>query len=227
MRNTMCKNMATKCLLTLVGLSGLFFFTSPSQAQDRVMGQVRFVPATKVFGISGVWVDGQYVGYINELKGGSQLRLLPGEHELIVRRGGFADLSRKVTIEPGTVVDIPVKLDKDPGFTYPDRKTGAEVRFDVQPGRAAVFLDDIFVGNVDEYFSYGHEMLVAPGKHHFKIALPGFRTFDTEVNLYPRQKMRMRTDLVEGSINDADPILRREAPRTSSAVTGPASPSTR
>jgi len=227
MRNNMYNKVKILLVLTLAGLSSPLILHPTVGAQDRIMGQLQFIPATKELRISGVWIDGQYVGYIDELKGGSQLRLLPGVHEVVVRRGGFVDLNQKVTIEPGAVVEIPVKLDKDPRFTYPDPKTRAEVRFDVQPGRAAVFLDDIFLGNVNEYFSYGHAMLVAPGKHRFKIALPGFKTFETEVNLYPRQKMRLRTDLVEGSINDADPILRPETPRTSSAVSEPANPSTR
>jgi hypothetical protein len=227
MRNNMCKRMTTLCLITLGALFGSFFSHARALAQDRIMGQIRFIPSGETPKTSGVWIDGQYVGYLNELKGSSQLRLLPGEHQVVVRKGGFVDFSQKVSTEPGTVLDIPVKLEKDPRFTYPDPKTGAEVRLDVQPGRAAVFLDDIFVGNVDEYFSYGHAMLVVPGKHHFKIALPGFKTFETDVNLYPRQKMRLRTDLVQGSINDADPVLRPEASRTSSAVTEPATPSTR
>lgn len=227
MCNDMCKKVQAMSLVVLGWLSGSLFFPPAAQAQDRVMGQIHFVPSAKTPKTSGVWIDGQYVGYLSELKGGSQVRLLPGEHQVVVRKGGFAEFSQKVTIEPGAVLDIQVNLETDPRFTYPDRKTGAEVRLDVQPGRAAVFLDDVFEGNVDEYFGYGHAMIVAPGKHHFKIALPGFKTFETDVNLYPRQKMRLRTDLVEGSINDADPLLRPEAPRTSSAVSEPASSATR
>jgi hypothetical protein len=227
MCNKMCKQVQVVSLVALGALSGLLFFHATAHAQDRVMGQIHFVPSAKTPKTSGVWVDGQYVGYLNELKGANQVRLLPGEHQVAVRKGGFVESSQKVTIEPGAVLDLQVNLEKDPRFTYPDPKTSSEVRLDVTPGRAAVFLDDIFVGNVDEYFSYGHAMIVAPGKHHFKIALPGFKTFDTEVNLYPRQKMRLRTDLVEGSINDADPALRPETPRTSSAVNEPASQATR
>jgi hypothetical protein len=223
----MCKKIQVVSLAVLGVLCGSLFFHATARAQDRVMGQIHFVPSAKTPKTAGVWIDGQYVGFLNELKGGSQVRLLPGEHQVVVRKGGFTDFSQKVTIEPGAVLDLQVNLENDPRFTYPNAKTGAEVRLDVQPGRAAVFLDDVFVGNVNEYFSYGHSMIVAPGKHHFKIALPGFKTFETDVNLYPRQKMRLRTDLVEGSINDADPLLRPEAPRTSSAVHEPASPATR
>jgi len=167
---------------------------------------------------SGVWIDGQYVGYLGELKGTNRLRLLPGNHDITVRQAGYSDFSKKLVIEPRLVVDVRVSMERDPRFTYPDPKTSSEVRLDVQPSRAAVFLDDYFVGTVDEYYGIEHAMLVAPGKHRFKIALPGFRTFETEVDLYPRQKFALRTDLMGGSINDADPIIRQEAPNATTFV---------
>jgi len=203
--------------LILGGLSTLFPFHANPYAQDRVMGQIQFTTA-KALKSSGVWVDGQYVGFVGELKGMNRLRLLPGDNEIVVRQAGYADLKRHVLVEPRTVLPITVNMDKDPRFVYPDPKTSSEVRLDVQPGRAAVFLDDMYVGNVDEYYGLARAMLVAPGKHRFKIALPGFKTFETEVTLAPRQKFALRTDLVAGSINDADPAIRLEAPRATSSV---------
>jgi len=185
------------------------------------MGQIRLFPSSNAMKSSGLWVDGQYVGYVGELKGASRLRLLPGNHELVVRQAGYVDLMQKVLIEPRTVLDVTINMDKDPRFIYPDLKTSSEVKLDVWPGRAAVFLDDVYVGNVDEYYGFEHAMLVVPGKHTFKIPLPGFKTFETEVTLLPRQKIAIRTDLMGGSINDADPMIRSESPRaTSSRETG-------
>ena len=43
-------------------------------------------------------------------------------------------------------------------------------------------------------------MLVSPGKHRVKIALPGYQAFETEVNLLPHQKITIKTNLVPGSI---------------------------
>src|SRR5579872_4695880 len=66
------------CLLALVGFSGLFSFHANVQAQKDVMGQLQLTATTKVAKTSGVWIDGQYVGFLNELKGGNRLKLLPG-----------------------------------------------------------------------------------------------------------------------------------------------------
>jgi hypothetical protein len=182
------------------------------------MGQIHFLASSKAIRTSGVWVDGQYVGYLGELKGKNRLRLLPGEHAISVRQAGYSNFSSKVTIEPRAVVEVRVNMDRDLRFTYPDPKTSSEVRLNVRPGRAAVFLDDYYVGTVDQYYGIEHAMLVVPGRHRIKIALAGFKTFETEVNLFPRQKFEVRTDLMGGSINDADPFIRSEGASAASSM---------
>jgi hypothetical protein len=204
--------------MALGGLSGLFSLHTTIRAQDSIMGQIQFLNSSKAVNTSGVWIDGQYVGYLGELKGMNRLRLLPGDHEITVRQAGYSDFTKNVVIEPRMVVDVRVSMERDPRFVYPDPKTSSEVRLDVQPGRAAVFLDDYYVGTVDEYYGVEHAMLVAPGKHRFKIALPGFKSFETEVELRPRQKFELRTDLMGGSIKDADAIIRTDTPRATSSV---------
>ncbi|SRR6266849_6796364 len=47
----------------------LLSFTTTSYAGNDVLGEIELVDATKVEKTSGVWVDGQYVGYLKELKG--------------------------------------------------------------------------------------------------------------------------------------------------------------
>jgi hypothetical protein len=199
-------------LVALVSLSSLFVGLSASYAQDGIMGQIQFVGASKAVKTSGVWIDGQYVGYLGELKGPQRIRLLPGEHEITVRQAGYGDFRQKAILEPGKILDVHVVMAKDPRFQYPDAKTSSEVRLDVRPERAAVFLDDNFVGHVQEFYGVGRAMLVTPGKHRIKIDLGGYKTFETEVNLLPRQKFTLKTELLEGSINDADPLIRGDRP---------------
>jgi hypothetical protein len=206
------------CLMALLGVAGTLSVRTNVLAQKNVMGQLQLTPTTKIAKTSGVWIDGQYVGYLSELKGGNRLKLLPGEHELIVRQAGYFDYNKKVIIEPKAVTPVRVAMERDSRFVYPDPKTSSEVRLNVQPGRAAVFLDDYYVGTVDEYYGVEHAMLVVPGKHRFKIALAGYRTFETQVELYPKQKFELRTDLVGGSIKDADAQIRMDSPAAASTV---------
>jgi hypothetical protein len=81
------------------------------------------------------------------------------------------------------------------------------VKLAVKPNRAAVFVDGLFVGHVDEFDGPGQAMLLAPGKHRIEITLPGFRTFRTEVTLLAHQEFELKTNLFYGSIMEADAHL--------------------
>lgn len=196
-------SVAFVALLVFASLAG-----SPRSAgQNKVMGQVNFSPATKIEKNAGVWIDGQYVGFVNELNGDKKVLLLPGEHEISVRQSGYKDLTQNIVVEPAKEVTVPVKMERDPRAGY--SAVNAEVKLNVTPDRAAVFIDDAFVGYVHEFGGLGRAMLVAPGKHQIKIALPGYKDFVADVNLRSDQKYVIKTDLPPGSITEADRSIKK------------------
>jgi hypothetical protein len=65
------------------------------------LGEVQLEGAGKVAKDSGVWVDGQYLGYLKELKRTKKILLLPGAHQIEVRQAGYRDFSEQVTVTPG------------------------------------------------------------------------------------------------------------------------------
>jgi PEGA domain len=178
-----------------------------SLAQNQVLGEVQLVAKSKADKTSGVWVDGQYVGYVGELKGNKKILLLPGEHEIAVRQAGYTDFAQKVVVEPRKKIVVRVVMLKDPQAHF--SRVTAEIKLHVTPERAAVFVDGAFVGSVNEFTGVGRGMLVNPGKHRLKIALPGYQAFDTEVSLLPRQKITIKTDLLPGSITQAGPSIKQ------------------
>ena len=125
-----------------------------------------------------------------------------------MRQSGYTDLDQKVTVEPGKTLSLSIQLTKDPRVQY--SQVTSEIKLKVEPDRAAVFLDNTFVGYVHEFGGVGRAMLVSPGKHEIKIALPGYRDFTTEVNLLPKQKFTIKTDLLQGSISQADPAVKKD-----------------
>jgi hypothetical protein len=177
-------------------------------AENEVLGEIQFQGASKVEKTAGVWVDGQYVGFVKELKGSKKILLLPGEHDVTVRQAGYREFSRKVVLEPGQKQLVNVAMDKDPQAEYPDQT--AQLKIMVKPNRAAVFLEDKFIGFVDQFDGPGQWLLVAPGKHRVKITLPGYRTFETEVNLALNQKFELKTELTKGSILQPEPLLKEK-----------------
>jgi hypothetical protein len=79
---------------------------------------------------------------------------------------------------------------------------------DIRGALQAVFLDDKYVGHASEFGGLG-DMLISPGKHRIKVGLPGYRTFETEVNLLAGQKFEVKTELVKGSIKQASSDIKR------------------
>ena len=177
-------------------------------AQNQVLGEVQFVGKTKVEKTSGVWIDEQYVGYVEELKDDKKVLLLPGEHEISVRQSGYTAFTEKVVVEPGKKVVLHVTMQRDSRSQFPT--VTSRLKLKVIPDRAAVFVDDGFVGTVHEFSGVGRGMLVSPGKHRVKIALPGYQVFETEVNLLPKQKITIKTNLVPGSITQAGPSIKKD-----------------
>ncbi len=134
--------------------------------------------------------------------------LLPGEHEISVRQSGYMDFTEKVVVEPGKKVVLHVTMQKDSRSQFPT--VTSQLKLQAIPDRAAVFVDDGFVGTVHEFSGVGRGMLVSPGKHRVKIALPGYQAFETEVNLLPRQKITIKTNLIPGSITQAGPSIKKD-----------------
>ena len=189
----------------------LFPAVSSAQNQDtqttgnQVMGQVEFVGKTKAEKTAGVWVDGQYVGFVNELKGDKKVLLLPGEHTISARQTGYLELTQKIVTEPGKKTILTITLERDPKAQF--SASNAQVKLKVTPERAAVFVDGQFAGTANQFQGVGRAMLIAPGKHHIKVGLVGYQPFETDLTLSPNQKFTIKTDLVEGGTLQADPSI--------------------
>jgi hypothetical protein len=174
-------------------------------AGNDVMGEIEFEAKTKVERTSGVWVDGGYVGYLKELKGSKKVLLLPGEHVISVRQDGYQNFEQRVEVQPGQKYLVRVQMQK--AVTQPMPAVTATVKIEVNPNRAAVFVDGQFVGHVGEFEGAGRGMLVAPGAHKIRVALPGYQTFETEITALANQKVEVKTDLVKSNAGGEDPML--------------------
>src|SRR6476646_3288284 len=180
--------------LVIVSLS---VFIQAAHAGNDVLGELQLEGATKVEKTSGVWIDNQYLGYLDELKGSKKLLLLPGTHKLSVRQNGYIEFTRDVVLRPGEKQLVSVTMTKDTRFVMP--ATTSEIKMSVNPDRAAVFLDGQFVGHAAEFGGIAKSLIVAPGHRKISISLPGYETFTTEFDLAPNQKFVLKTDLVKSN----------------------------
>lgn len=177
-------------LLFVVASAGAVFAQS-----NQVLGEVELLGASGVEKGSGVWIDGQYLGYLKELHGSKKILLLPGAHEVAVRQDGYHEFSQRITVRPGDKQTITVKMEKDTQFRLPT--VVSDIKMSVNPDRAAVFVDGLFVGHAGEFGGAGRGLQVAPGHRKITISLPGYQSFSTEVDLVANQKFEIKTDLLK------------------------------
>src|SRR5262245_47637523 len=109
-----------RATLAVLALSVLLGGAHISLAGNDIMSEIQFEGASKIEKTSGVWVDGQYVGYLKELKGSKKVVLLPGPHEIAVKQAGYQDFTQKVILEPGQKHVIQVAMQKNPAAQYPE-----------------------------------------------------------------------------------------------------------
>jgi hypothetical protein len=183
-------------------------FAQQTPTGNQIMGELAFAATTKAEKTAGVWVDGQYVGFVKELKDDKKLLLLPGEHDIAVRQTGYFELTTKIVAEPAKKTIMTVRLEKNPQAQF-SAVTG-EIKLEVTPERAAVFVDGHFAGTVNQFRGAGRAMLIAPGNHHIKIDLVGYQPFETDVTLLAKQKITVKTDLAPGTVQQADPAVKHD-----------------
>jgi PEGA domain len=187
-------------------LVSAFLLPAAVHAANEVMGEIQFEGKSRVEETSGVWIDGEYVGYLKELKGSKRVLLLPGEHVITVRQDGYQDFTQKILAQPGQTEVVRVAMQTALTGSLPDAL--ATVKITVNPSRAAVFVDGLFVGHVGEFEGIGRGMLVAPGTHRIKIALPGYQIFETEIDPLANQKVEIKTDLIKNGAPLAEPLVK-------------------
>jgi len=172
---------------------------APARAQQSPkMGEVRFTADNQAERDAGVWIDGKYAGYVKELKGDRKVMLPAGPHEISIRQAGYQELTKSITIGPDQAETVAVVLEENTKVTYPG-SSAAEYRLDISPKRAAVFVDGGYMGHGGDFSGRFRSMLVAPGKHHLKITLDGYKTYETEIEAVASTKSRMNIVLEAGA----------------------------
>jgi hypothetical protein len=194
--------MLTRISAWLIGFSFLIFFLlshlNSYGQQSAKVGEVRFSTDTQIERDSGVWIDGKYAGYVKELKGVRKVLLPPGEHEISIRQAGYQDFTKKIVVEPDQIQTVEFVMQENTKMTYPGGNA-AELRLDISPKRAAVFVDDGYMGHGGDFSGRFHSMLVTPGKHRLRITLDGYRTYEMEIDAVASNKSRMKIVLEKGA----------------------------
>ena len=128
-----------------------WFVAGGAIAANPLQGEVELKAASKIEQNAGLWLDGQYVGFVKDLEGNGTLVLLPGDHRLVFKLIGYADLTSTIVVEPGSRTRYRVAMLPNPDATYPDESDTAQLRISVKPEQAAIFVNESYVGHIDQF----------------------------------------------------------------------------
>src|SRR2546421_286016 len=123
-------------LLTILLTAGASVWASDNQ----VLAELRFMAHNGAEKKAGVWVDGQYIGFVKELNGDKKMLLLPGKHEIVVRQAWYQDYVEQALLEPGEIHTIKLAMAKESHVATAG--AAPELKNDATPPRAAGFLDE-------------------------------------------------------------------------------------
>ncbi|HEY2646942.1 MAG TPA: hypothetical protein VGI34_08195 [Candidatus Acidoferrales bacterium] len=187
--------MHTRFEMRLLQLSAMLLVLVPHinawAQKSQPTGEVRFTADNQDERDAGVWIDDKYLGYVKELKGDRRVLLPSGEHEISIRQAGYKDFTQKLVVATDQIQTIVVVLEANTKLTYPG-KDAAELRLDIRPKRAAVFVDDGYMGHGSDFGGRFHSMLVSPGKHRLKVTLDGYQAYEMEIDAVASNKSEMK-----------------------------------
>jgi hypothetical protein len=116
-------------------------------------------------GRAGVFIDGKYVGPAANFKVARTYDVAPGEHEVKLVDPRYQDIVKTVTITAGkktvvkeTMVALPLAK---PPF--------GKLRIENADHFAAVYVNDHFMGHVDEFSNFAQSLLLPPGTYDVKV----------------------------------------------------------
>src|SRR6478672_8299048 len=116
-------------------------------------------------GRAGVFIDGKYVGPAANFKVARTYEVAAGEHEVKLEEPRYQEIVKKVTITAGkktvlkeTMVALPLAK---PPF--------GKLRVEHPDHFAAVYVNDHFMGHVDEFSNFAQGLLLNPGTYEVKI----------------------------------------------------------
>ena len=98
---------------------------------------------------------------------------------------------------PGSVIGYPA-----PG--YYQGRSFANVRTQVRPRDAQVFVDGYAAGIVDDFDGVFQRLQLIPGQHEITLFLTGYRTYRENVYLSPGSSLNIRHTMVQRPAGEAD-----------------------
>jgi len=116
-------------------------------------------------GRAGVFVDGKYLGPAANFRIARTYSVAAGDHEVKLLDPRYEEVTTKVTIKTGKKTTIAETLKALPLAKPPFGRLRTENADEF----AAVYVNDRFMGHVDEFSNFAQGLLLNPGEYTVKI----------------------------------------------------------
>ena len=178
-------------------------------APETLSGSVRLEVSPKD---ASVYVDDYYAGIVDDFNGVFRhLTLTAGPHSIEIRKPGFETLVVDVYVQPRQTITYretmqPAQPGSSAGAATESGAVTApasdvllgppgDLRLDVTPKDAQVYVDGYYVGIVDDFNGRYQRISLAPGPHHVELRATGYELLAFDVNIEPRQTVDYRGNL--------------------------------
>ncbi len=81
-------------------------------------------------------------------------------------------------------------------YNYPYGYATGEIRLQVRPRHAEVFVDGYYAGRVDDFDGFLQALRIEEGPHTIEIVAPGYRPLVFNVRIIPGRKIEYRGELL-------------------------------
>ncbi len=119
-------------------------------------------------GRAGVFLDGKFLGPAANFKMGRTYTVPAGDHELKLVEPRYKDFTTKVTVQAGKTTVFKQNMEPLPAPKPPFGKLrviqGSSGKF------GAVYLNDHYMGHIDEFSNFAQGLLISPGEYQLRIA---------------------------------------------------------
>jgi hypothetical protein len=116
-------------------------------------------------GRAGVFIDGKYVGPAANFKMARKYDVAAGEHEVKLEDPRYQGIVKKITITPGKTTVM-----KETMMALPPAKPPfGKLRIENPDHFAAVFVNDRYMGHVDEFSNFAQALLLNPGTYEVRL----------------------------------------------------------
>lgn len=116
-------------------------------------------------GRAGVFVDGKYMGPASNFRVARTYQVAAGDHEVKLVDPRYEELTTKVSVKPGKKTTIHETLKALPAPKPPFGR----IRTENSDKFAAVYVNDKYMGHVDEFSNSSQGLLLSPGDYAVKI----------------------------------------------------------